>query len=213
MYEKFLDPVIEEFTTGDFYAEVYKAKQEYFEKAGIVYEDDAEFEQRMCLFTDWYIFDRDLPGVDLSPIKYFYRRNKERFSTEEETIYKDFCETVHSLFRYKRRTLFGNKLVLQDLFANRKYIVQATEYSDGFARGDIFEARLISFRGAYEFSKGFCFHPREMESFILSEIKRVRFQERARQIKLIMTLAAMKLKATRFNHIDISHIYSLESRF
>ncbi len=49
------------FTTGDYYKEVFQAKQEYFEKAGVVYEDDDEFENRMCIFMDWYIFDRDLP--------------------------------------------------------------------------------------------------------------------------------------------------------
>ena len=32
MYEKYLDPVAEHFTTGDYYGEVYRAKQEYFEK-------------------------------------------------------------------------------------------------------------------------------------------------------------------------------------
>ena len=108
MYQKYLDPVIEEFTTGDYYREVYNAKQEYFEKAGVVYEDDPEFEQRMCIFMDWYLFERDLPGVDLPPIKYFFRRNKEKFSNEELNIYRDFCSTLHSVFRLKRKTWTGN---------------------------------------------------------------------------------------------------------
>ncbi len=63
--QRYLDPVIDEFTTGEYYREVYAAKQEFFEKAGIVYEDDPEYEQRMSIFMDWYIFERDLPGVDL----------------------------------------------------------------------------------------------------------------------------------------------------
>ena len=83
MYQKYLDPIIEEFTTGEYYSEVYQAKQDFFEKAGIVYEDDAEFEQRMCIFMDWYLFERDLPGVDLPPIHYFYRRNKDRLTGED----------------------------------------------------------------------------------------------------------------------------------
>ncbi len=31
MYQRYLEPVIEEFTTGEYYREVYNAKQEYFE--------------------------------------------------------------------------------------------------------------------------------------------------------------------------------------
>ena len=213
MYQKYLDPVIEEFTTGEYYREVYNAKQEYFEKAGIVYEDDVEFEQRMCIFMDWYIFDRDLPGVDLSPIKYYFRKNKDRFSNEELNIYRDFCATVHTVFRLKRQTWNKKGLVVFDLFSNKTHTVTDTEINKGFTRGDLFEARIIPFKGGHEFSRGFCFHPVEMEKFILGEVKKVRFQDKGRQTKLILQLSSMKLKHLRFSHIDIKHIYTFNSKF
>ena len=213
MYQKYLEPVIEEFTTGEYYREVYQAKQEYFDKAGVVYEDDLEFEQRMCIFMDWFLFDRDLPGVDLPPIKFYFRKNKDRFTNEELNIYRDFCSTIHSLFRLKRFTWNKIGLVVHDLFSNKSYTVVDSEINKGFTRGDIFEARIIPFKEGFEFSRGFCFHPVEMESFILGEIKKVRFQDKSRQTKLILQLASMKLKHLRFQHIDIKHIYSLESKF
>ena len=134
MYQKYLDPIIEEFTTGEYYSEVYQAKQDFFEKAGIVYEDDAEFEQRMCIFMDWYLFERDLPGVDLPPIHYFYRRNKDRLPGEDLAIYADFCRTIHSIFRLKRKAWFGKGLIVQDLFSRKTYRVNDPEISQGFAR-------------------------------------------------------------------------------
>lgn len=213
MYQKYLEPVIEEFTTGEFYREVYNAKQEYFDKAGVVYEDDPEFEQRMSIFMDWYIFDRDLPGVDLPPIKFYFRKNKDRFSNEDLNIYRDFCSTLHSIFRLRRFTLNGKGLVIRDLFSAKTHTVEDSEINKGFARGDIFEARIIPFKGGFEFSRGFCFHPNEMEPFILGEVKKVRFQDKTRQTKLILQLASMKLKHLRFPHIDIRHIYTLSSRF
>jgi hypothetical protein len=212
-YNQYLEPVIEEFTTGEYYRVVYDAKQEYFEKAGIVYEDDQEFEQRMCIFMDWYLFDRDLPGVDLPPIKYYFRAHKERFSADEQNIYKDFTTTIHSLFRLKRFTWYTKNIVVTDLFSNKTYTVTEGEITQGFSRGDIFEARIIPFKGGYQFSRGFCFHPVEMASFISGEIKKVRYQDKSRQTKLILQLAAMKLKHLRFQHIDIKHIYTLDSRF
>jgi len=213
MYQKYLEPIIEEFTTGEYYREVYEAKQEYFDKAGVIYEDDPEFEQRMSVFMDWYIFERDLPGVDLPPIKYYFRKNKDRFTSEELNIYRDFCSTIHSIFLLKRFSWFGKGFVVLDLFSNKNYKVTDAEINRGFARGDIFEARLIPFKGGLEFSRGFCFHPVEMKSFILNEIKKVRFQDKSRQTKLILQLSAMKLKHLRFQHIDISHIYTLNSKF
>lgn len=213
MYQKYLEAIIEEFTTAEYYREVYEAKQEYFKKAGIVYEDDVEFEQRMCIFMDWYIFDRDLPGVDLPPIKYYFRKYKDRFTSEELNIYKDFCSTVHSVFRVKRLTWNRKGFVVEDLFSGKIYKVMDSEMNKGFARGDLFESRLIPFRQSYGFSRGFCFHPVEMESFILGEIKKIRSQDKRIQTKLILQLSAMKLKHLRFQHIDIRHIYTFESRF
>jgi len=167
----------------------------------------------MCIFMDWYLFERDLPGVDLPPIKYFYRQHKDGLSNEELTIYGDFCRTIHSIFRMKRTAWFGKGLVVQDLFSRKTFTVHDNDMNQGFTRGDIFEARLIPFRGSFEFSRGFCFHPVEMATFIEREIQKVKHQNRSRQTKLILQLAAMKLKHLRFEHIDIKHIYTLDSKF
>ena len=211
MYQKYLDPVVEMFTTGEYYKEVFQAKQEYFERAGVVYEDDNEFENRMCTFMDWYAFDRELPSIDLPPIKFYFRKNKDLFSSEELNIYKDFCNTIHSIFYLRKNS--GGTIYLKDLFSKKNHEVKDSEINMGFVTGDIFEARLIPFKGVFEFSKGFCFHPVEMEKFIMGEIKKVRYQDRSRQTKLILQLAAMKLKHMRYQHINIKHIYTFEPKF
>ncbi|MBN21791.1 MAG: hypothetical protein CL678_10955 [Bdellovibrionaceae bacterium] len=211
--QSYLDPLIQEFTTGPYYKEVFDAKEEYFEKAGIVYEDDIEYEQRMSIFMDWYLFDRDLPKVDLPPIKIFFQKNKKNWSDEERKIYKDFCETQYSIFKLNRLSWNKKTFIVEDLFSKKKYRVNDTHFYKGFSRGDIFEARIIPFKGNYEFSKGFCFHPAEMSSFIINEIKKVRHQDRTKHQKLILQLSSMKLKHMRFNHIDVKHIYSFDSKF
>ena len=212
MYDQYLDPVIEEFTTGEYYREVYEAKQEFFEKAGIVYDDDQEFDQRMNIFMDWYIFERSLPGVDLPPIKYYLRLHRKSLSEQDRAAYEDLCKTIHSIFRLKRFSWNRKSLVIQDLFSKKIYKVKDPMFIQGFSKGDLFESRLIPFQGGYEFSKGFCFHPREMESFILSEIKKVRYQDQKRHTKLILQFSSMKLKHIRFQHIDVKHIYTLNSK-
>ena len=208
-----LEPIIREFTTGAFYSEVYRAKQEFFERAGTVYDDDVEFEQRMSLFVDWYLFDRDLPGVDLPPIRYFLRLHQNEFLPEDKQIYEDLANSLHSLFLLKRMTWFKKNLVIQDLFSRKKYIVLDPKMKQAFSRGDIFEGRVFPHDGKWHFAQGFCFHPIEMKSFIVHEIKKIRFQDRSRHLKLILQLAQMKLKHQRFAHIDVKHIYQFNSKF
>jgi hypothetical protein len=212
-YQVYLDRVVEEFTTGDYYREAFEAKQEYFEKAGFVYEDDPAFEQRMCLFMNWYIFDRPLPRADLSPIEYYFRLHKADMTPEEVRIYSDLCQTIHSIFKMKRKAFFSEDIVVEDLFLGKRHTVHPPEISEAFNRSDIFEGRMIPFKDEYFFSNGFCLHPVEMTSFITGEIKKVKNQEAARHVKLIHQLASMKLKHQRFAHIDVKHIYSFESRF
>ncbi|MBI3534061.1 MAG: hypothetical protein HY072_01030 [Deltaproteobacteria bacterium] len=145
-------------------------------------------------------------------MKFFYRKNKDGFTDEEMNIYLNFCSTVHSMFRISRLTFFKKDLVITDLFSKKNYTVKNVELKSGFTQGDIFEARLIPFGGHYEFSKGFCFHPIEVGSFILGEIQKVKYQDKEQKTKLILQLADMKLKHLRFQHIDIKHIYSFASR-
>ena len=120
MYQKYLEPLIEEFTTGEYYREVFKAKGEFFEKTGTVYEDDPEFDQRMHTFLDWYLFERELPGIDLPPIKYFFLQRKDQLSAQEMPIYRDFCSTIHSVFRFRGFTWGRKKFILEDLFSKKK---------------------------------------------------------------------------------------------
>ncbi|MBS1959085.1 MAG: hypothetical protein JST80_06430 [Bdellovibrionales bacterium] len=208
-----LEPVIRDFTTGDYYAEVFKAKQEFFERAGTVYEDDAEFEQRMNLFMDWYLFDRDLPGVDLPPIRYYIRQHQTEFNDEDKGLYQDLASSLHSLFVLHRFTWFKKDLIIVDLFSRKKYTVVDPRLKHAFSKGDVFEGRIFPHGGKWHFAQGFCFHPVEMKSFITSEIKKIRFQDRSRHMKLILQLAQMKLKHHRFAHIDVKHIYEFNSKF
>jgi len=208
-----LEPVIRPCTTGDYYPEVVRAKEEFLERAGVVHEDDVEFEQRMNLFMDWYLLDRDLPGVDLPPIRYYIRQHQAEFTPEDKQTFEDLSNSIHSLFLLSRFTFFGGNLVVQDLFSRKKYLVLDPKLKFAFSKGDIFEGRIFPHEGKWHFTQGFCFHPVEMGSFIFGEIKKIRFQEKTRHLKLILQLAQMKLKHQRYSHIDVKHIYGFDSKF
>ena len=46
-----------------------RAREEYFERAGKVFDDDAElFEGRMASFLEWYVLERPLAGIGLPPV-------------------------------------------------------------------------------------------------------------------------------------------------
>jgi hypothetical protein len=166
----------------------------------------------MCIFMDWFLFDRDLPGVDLPPIKLFYRNNKDKLIAEDQKVFKELAESVHSIFQMRRARFFKSGFIVEDLFSGKRYKVNDPRVNQAFSRGDIFEARLLKFKGEYEFSKGFCFHPMEMRGFIINEIKKVRYQDKSKHTKLIFQLSNMKLKHQRYQHIEVKHVYRFDSK-
>ena len=211
--QKKLNTLMELYTTGEFYPEVFKAKQEFFDQSGTVHDDDIEFEQRMSLFMDWYLFDRQIPSLGVPPITHYIQQHQHDFSEAEKQLVEDLSRSVHAVFIFRGTSLFGKKLILQDLFTKKKYKVIDPRLTHAFARGDLFETRLFPNEGKFFFSQGFCFHPVEMKSFILSEIKKIRFQGRQHHLQLILQLSQMKLKHLRFSHIDVKHIYGFNSKF
>jgi len=212
-FQAVLDPIIQKFTTGDHYAQVCAAKLEYFERSGAVHEDDPDYDQRMNLFLNWYLFDRDLPGVDLPPIVLYHRTEAPLLDANQQKIVTAFTKTLHSLFRMKGKALFGSGLVVKDLFSKKKYKVQNSNFDEAFSSGDVFEARLVAYDGKNYFLDGFCFHPLETAGYILDEVKKIRHQDQSRHFKFILQLSGMKLKHQRFSHVDVRHIYSEHSKF
>jgi len=153
-YLDYLEPLVQKFTSGEYQREVCQAREEYLEKAGAVYEEDHEFEPRMDILIDWYLFDRNLSCSNLSPIQLYCEENKNRFSEIQSCVYQDFCTTIYSIFSFKRTTWIRKKLVLFDLLSHQTYYVKKSEMTQGLVPGDIFEARLIPFQRNFELSKG-----------------------------------------------------------
>ena len=103
-------------------------------------------------------------------------------------------------------------IVVKDLFSKKIFKVDDPQTQQAFAKGDLFEARIIPVEDHFEFSHGFCFHPKKMRGFIQKEIRKVRHQDKSRKTKLILEFSGMKLKFTRFKHIDPKHIYKITSK-
>ncbi len=208
-----LNTLMDTYTTGEFYSEAYRAKQEFFDQAGTVHDDDTEYDQRMSIFMDWYLFDREIPSLKMTPITHFIRQNQNQLNETDKQVFDNLAHSIHSIFLFKGNSLFGKKVVIQDLFTRKNFKVVEPQMKQAFSRGDVFEGRIFPHDGQFHFSQGFCFHPVEMKSFIANEIKKIRFQDRDLHLKLILQFAQMKLKHQRFAHIDVKHIYGMNSKF
>ena len=214
-YDLLIDNLMTHFTAEPYDEEVGKAKSEFFELAGIFDEDESQFEMKMAQFVDWYIFTRKINQHDLSPIEFAVKDTSFSISEELEPFYNNLADNRHSLFEFLK--LKGTDLHIRDLFSGYKYVIKKSEMTAGFNKGEYFEARLVPHEDNLVFTKSFCFHPPQASKFILKEIKRINkipqgserdFEREA----FILKLFKMRYKHEQYQHVDLSEIYSNESR-
>lgn len=203
---EYLDRILSSYSQGNHYDEVKRAKEEFFERTAKVAEGSERFETQMRSFLDWYLFDRPLDKSQLCPVKMYLVDNEATLNPEEVKAFKDLTESVHSIFELQK--VRGDDIYLKDLVDGEKYIVEDSEINKGFSKGDVFEARLLKHKDRLVFGGSFVFHPREVRSFILKQIKQVKYLDQGHKLKLFQKLSSMRLKTDQYPHIDVKHIYT-----
>ena len=124
---------------------------------------------------------------------------------EDQGAFQELANSVHSIFEVLK--VKDAEIYLRDLFDGEKYVVDESELNKGFTKGDLFEGRLLKFKGTLVFGRAFVFHPKDVRSYILKQIKRIKYLDQKQRLKLLHKLAEMKLKMEQYNHISVNHIY------
>lgn len=215
-YERLMNRCLDYFAGPLFSQDLADAKKLFFDHAGVIDSNQSPFELRMSQFFEWYFFSRDLNGFKKKPVEVARGVRDLRYSDEELQMLDVFGNSLHSLFIIKKNK--NGTLVLRDLFQKPKWFkykdleIKNPNYEFSTLDGAIFEARLLLIDGDYAFLKGFCFHPREANSFILKQVKRVKKNPDLKPDELMLNLLKMRYQSDRYRHVDLSQIYT-ESPF
>jgi hypothetical protein len=213
-YEPYVEKLMQYYTGPKFLNEVESAKDDFFERAGSFDEASVDFELKMAQFTDWYLFTRKMSGTARAAIEAVLDDPAYPMKEEERPLYLNLRNSRQSLFEFVK--LKGEDVHIRDLFTNFKYVIRQSRVTQGFNPEEYFEARIIPSEGSFVFSNAFCFHPSVVSPYIQKEVKRVgklpeEEQALARE-ELLNRLFKMKHKHEQYRHLDISKIYSNESK-
>ncbi len=170
MKEKF-DLLIQKITQDQDSTNILEARKDYQKLAGEIYEDDKSYESRMGLFLEWYVFDRRTPGQEKTPLEMFFSENGGGGISDEFKNGDDFTHNISGLFIVKK--IRDNEVMVLNLVDDKKYNVKENEGKFLFHKNDLFEGRIILIGENYYFSPNFCFHPKDAEKFIKTEVKKI----------------------------------------
>ena len=208
MYQPCLDRVSEWATADLFREELARARKDFFARTGgEVFEDDKSVESRLTSFLEWFLFDRPLEARGLTPVAAFTADHREELSPEDLATHEGLSQTIHGVFEV-RRLAKNERLRIRELCTLQEHEVFERRQLSGLAKGDLFEARLVPFKGDLLFSPAFCFHPREARKTILVELKRRRKAQTLVAANFLDELSAMALKWERYRNVQVESIYA-----
>jgi len=202
MLQDELNKIIEYAAGPELDDELHKAKKEYQEIVGNIFEDDRSFENRMASFLEWYTFDRTIESSGMTPLLAFIEKHKGSCPPETLETYENLARHIHSLFIAKK--VKPGYVVVLELFDKVKYEVQEKQSEMIFRKNDIFEARIVPHSGGYYFTGAYCFHPQKVLPVINSGVDRLNDEKR----KLENELKTMKKRTDDL----VSEIKKLDSQ-
>jgi hypothetical protein len=206
VFQPYLEKLQQFVSAQEFQPELQRAKKDYFEQTGEVFETDDSFEMRMASFLEWFIFDRKLDGTKTTPAELYVERVGPQLSEQDRIIFRNFSHTIHGLFEVGK--LKPETMVMKDLFTGKAHSVFERRKPVGIDSGDIVEARLIQTpENKLMFSPCFCFHPRVAKKTIIKLVKAHK-KAGADPVQLIFKLSYLRLKVDRYKHVTPEKLYA-----
>lgn len=197
-----LDNILEVYTQEDFKNQLIVAKEKYFKMTGAVNDDDDDFEARMNLFNEWYLFDYIASG-HTQPYLYQYIER----SDFDPVLAQAFRDVNFSLFEYNKKN-FRKQVVIEDHIKNEKFVLHNPEGDLGVVPKDLFIGRIIPIKEENFLLRGMCLLPLEVRPTLIKECKRLRKLKNPQEEKnFLINLENLKTKWRRYGHIDSNKIF------
>jgi hypothetical protein len=188
-------------------AETVKAREEWAEKAGRVFDDDSLYEERTTAFLEWYALERELASGKV-PAERFLA--EERLDDKEGAWVHALATSHRSLFEVQK--VHEGIILLEDLLGGGAFAVTERRRLPGVEDNEIFEVRLVAnviTPPKLLFTRAFQFHPREARVEIKRQAERARKAGEARA-ETLFRLLRLRLKALRYKHVTADKIYKEE---
>ena len=195
-------------STGQFESELPRARREFEQRTGELFETDPGFERRIAAFLEWYVLDRFLSfAPNKTPAMLYIEAQVPELTTPEVNNLRGMMRTTLSLFEFKRSK--DEHLHVVDLLDGKKLKVYERRKPVGLESGDILEARLVPCDGELLFSECFTFHPRNSRKAIRKASKTFRKAIiPPSRVDFVHRVAYFTNRCERYKHVNPEQIFA-----
>jgi hypothetical protein len=202
-----IDTLTEKYSEGEHKLEAMRAREEYFDRAGKVYDDDAElFESRMAAFLEWYVLERSFKGGPPPAVDAL--RGEPARPAEERRGIAQLAASHRTLFELTG--LGEHELHVEDVIGGARFTVSERRKTIGFTEGDLFEARVIWDGEKVIFGRTFLFHPPDAREVVLGWVDGAAERGVGRD-EILFHLSRSHIRWHRLGHTGAAKIYRGDS--
>lgn len=187
-------------------AVLVQAKEDFYERTGKIFHDDAFFNDRISYFTDYFIFERKLsshlhPEVG-TPFE-IYQKVPTSHSIQG---------FIHSIFSVQR--VHDQYLTIRDLASTERHKIPRTNVSafELINKKDLFQGFIYDLGSQKALSRGLIFHPTDAHSTIRKYIKSQQKKNLFQLEEALLRFAKQQLRHLRHNHVNPKLFYQQEPR-
>jgi hypothetical protein len=195
-----LDELIARLGGGPLEAEVARARAEFDERRGRVFEEEDLWEQWTQAFLEWYVLERVVDGDDL-PLA---ARAIDAGQGETADAVRALLRSHRSVFEV--RSTQPGRVELRDMIGGALFAVDEKRAMHGVEPGDVVEARLVGLGEQVSFTRTFWFHPAGTRDAVEKHIARLRHGGASR-LDILDHLASLRVKCERYKHMAPDKLY------
>jgi len=200
-----IDRLAAEFSEEPFRDEIARAREDYFNQAGKVFEDDGDlFEGRMASFVEWYVLERPLQGGPPPVLRALERANGNGEPEATRRALAALATSHRSVFDLAE--VAGETVEMEDLLGGARFKVTERRSTIGFEVGDLIETRLCWEGQRIVFTKTFLFHPRDARDAALDVID-AGLEKGTSRADIIFQLARRHILWHRHGHVNAARVY------
>ncbi len=200
-----LDRLTERYSETEHKLEAMRAREEFFDRAGKVFDDDAElFEGRMASFLEWYVIERPAgPIGGRTPIAHAIETGAD-LPRQQRQMLAHLASSHRSLFELASAA--DRVLEVEDVIGGARFSVLERRSTVGIAPGDVFEARLLWDGDTVIFGRTFLFHPPDARDVILDWVERAVAKSLPRD-EILFHLSRQYVRWHRLGHVGAAKVY------
>ncbi|MCB0327604.1 MAG: hypothetical protein KDD52_08300 [Bdellovibrionales bacterium] len=192
---------LSDFFGKDIYqVELNDASGEFSSKIGKVFEDEPLYETWSTTFYHWYLFDRAIEGLAVSPVYLYGRLFEDQLDENQKHMHKAFMNSCLSLFQIES---LGSVVVAKDLIKDTRVSISHYETPSFLQKGHLVILRVFSNGQTWEKMEEEWYLPDNATSAISKQVHMTKNKK-----NFVFELIRRKLFAEKFSHVAMEEIFN-----